>query len=423
MSAKRNLFLSNEARLLTLSKEAHDCLTQNILPFWLKNMQDKKRGGWFGRMTGRGRIEKDAPRGSILYARLLWTFSAAYRILGGKELLDAATMTKEYILKYFADREYGGTFWSVTAQGEPLDTKKQFYAQGFMLYGFSEYARATGDEEALRFAVQIFDIIELHAWDDDYGGYIEACSHDWQPIADMRLSAKDENYPKSQNTHLHIIEPYTNLLRLLQETDPESEYARKVSAAVGRLVSLFIDHILNSKTHHLDLFFDMDWTRRSTTESYGHDIECSWLLHEAALVLADKAILNKVEPIVREVAKASEKGLQTDGSMIYEGEPDGSHFDRDRHWWVQAEAVVGFFNLYQHFGNKAALDKALQLWEYIKNRLIDQEHGEWYWSIREDGSVNLDEDHAGFWKCPYHNGRMCLELIERIDTMLGTLKS
>ena len=312
------------------------------------------------------------------------------------------------------DREYGGTFWSVTADGQPLDTKKQFYAQGFMLYGFSEYARLTGDEEALQMAVHLIDIIERHAWDDDYGGYIEACTRDWQPIADMRLSAKDENYPKSQNTHLHVIEPYTNLLRLLQETNPESEYAGKVSAAVERLVSLFTDHILNPETHHLDLFFDMDWTRRSTTESYGHDIECSWLLHEAALVLGDKAILNKVEPIAREVALASEKGLQPDGSMIYEGEPDGTHFDRDRHWWVQAEAVVGFFNLYQHFGDKAALDKALRLWSYIKNRLIDHERGEWYWSIREDGSVNLNDDHAGFWKCPYHNGRMCLEILERL---------
>lgn len=155
----------------------------------------------------------------------------------------------------------------------------------------------------------------------------------------------------------------------------------------------------------------------STTESYGHDIECSWLLHEAALVLADARILNKVDPVVKEVAKASEKGLQPDGSMIYEGEPDGSHFDRDRHWWVQAEAVVGFFNLYQHFGDESALDKVLGLWNYIKDHLIDHEHGEWYWSIHEDGSVNLDDDHAGFWKCPYHNGRMCLELIERIDAM------
>ena len=198
MPAKSQLFLSNETVLRTLSHEVHECLTQNILPFWLNNMLDKKRGGWYGRMTGQGVTEKDAPRGAILYARLLWTFSAAYRVLGGKVLLDAATMTKEYILNYFADRQYGGTFWSVTANGEPSDTKKQFYAQGFMLYGFSEYARATGDEEALRFAVQLFDIIENHAWDGNKGGYIEACKRDWQPIDDMRLSAKDENYPLGQ---------------------------------------------------------------------------------------------------------------------------------------------------------------------------------------------------------------------------------
>ena len=422
MTAKSHLFLSNETILRTLCREVHECLTQNILPFWLNNMLDAKQGGWYGRMTGKGLIEENAPRGAILYARLLWTMSAAYRVLSDRSYLDAATMTKDYIIEHFMDKEYGGTFWSVTADGQPLDTKKQFYAQGFMLYGFTEYVRATGDEEAMQIAFQLFDIIETHAWDINYGGYIEASKRDWQPIADMRLSAKDENYPKSQNTHLHIIEPYTNLLRCVINNKEEKMQA-SIKDAAKKLIYIFTSHILNPNTHHLDLFFDMDWTRRSTTESYGHDIECSWLLHEAAHVLGDSNILNKVEPIVCEVAKASEKGLQADGSMIYEGEPDGSHFDRDRHWWVQAEAVVGFFNVYQHFGDEMALDKALLLWGYIKNRLIDHEHGEWYWSIHEDGSVNLNDDHAGFWKCPYHNGRMCLELIERIDTMLGTLKS
>ncbi|MBR6169398.1 MAG: AGE family epimerase/isomerase [Bacteroidaceae bacterium] len=408
--------------LRTLCREVHECLTQNILPFWLNNMLDAKQGGWYGRMTGKGLIEENAPRGAILYARLLWTMSAAYRVLSDRSYLDAATMTKDYIIEHFMDKEYGGTFWSVTADGQPLDTKKQFYAQGFMLYGFTEYVRATGDEEAMQIAFQLFDIIETHAWDINYGGYIEASKRDWQPIADMRLSAKDENYPKSQNTHLHIIEPYTNLLRCVINNKEEKMQA-SIKDAAKKLIYIFTSHILNPNTHHLDLFFDMDWTRRSTTESYGHDIECSWLLHEAAHVLGDSNILNKVEPIVCEVAKASEKGLQADGSMIYEGEPDGSHFDRDRHWWVQAEAVVGFFNVYQHFGDEMALDKALLLWGYIKNRLIDHEHGEWYWSIHEDGSVNLNDDHAGFWKCPYHNGRMCMELIERIEAMLGTLKS
>ncbi len=394
-----------------LSREAYECLTQNILPFWLDNMLDTKRGGWYGQMTGKGRVEKEAPRGAILYARLLWTFSAAYRVLKHTEYLNAATMTKDYILAHFMDKEHGGTYWSVTADGQPLDTKKQFYAQGFMLYGFSEYARATGNEEALQTSVELFNIIENHAWDNEFGGYIEACKRDWQPIEDMRLSAKDENFPKSQNTHLHIIEPYTNLLKAGID---------KAAPTVKKLISIFTDRILNPKTHHLDLFFSMDWKRMSTMESYGHDIECSWLLHEAALVLGHTDILNKVEPVVREVAKASEKGLQPDGSMIYEGEPDGTNFDHDRHWWVQAEAVVGFFNLYQHFDDEVALDKALRCWQYIKEHLIDHTHGEWYWSIRNDGSINFDDDHAGFWKCPYHNGRMCMELIERIDAMLNT---
>jgi mannobiose 2-epimerase len=405
----QNRKTAEAAVLGTLRDDAMACLTRNILPFWLENMQDRERGGWYGRMTGDGHLQKDAPRGAILYARLLWTMSAAYRVLADRACLEAATMTKRYILEHFLDREHGGTYWSLTADGQPLDTKKQFYAQGFMLYGFSEYARATGDGEALQTALQLYGLIERHAWDSRYGGYTEACTRQWQPIADMRLSAKDENYPKSQNTHLHIIEPYTNLLRCLSERGQADDARSALQASVRRLITLFTTRILRPETFHLDLFFDMDWTRKSTTESYGHDIECSWLLHEAALVLADPDVLSQVEPIVRKVAKASEKGLQPDGSMAYESG------DNDRHWWVQAEAVVGFLNLYQHFGDRAALQKALRLWEYVKANLIDHNRGEWYWSIRADGSVNLDDDHAGFWKCPYHNGRMCLEILERLE--------
>ena len=199
-----------------------------------------------------------------------------------------------------------------------------------------------------------------------------------------------------------------------QTIEPETimNFELCIMNSVRSLLSLFTDHILNPATHHLDLFFAMDWTRMSTAESYGHDIECSWLMHEAAMVLADARVIKEVEPVVREVATASEKGLLSSGAMIHESG------DADLHWWVQAEAVVGFFNLYQHFGDEAALTKALGVWSFIQEHLIDYENGEWYWSVREDGRVNLDDDHAGFWKCPYHNGRMCLELIERIGSML-----
>lgn len=394
-------------KLVLFKKEMQDVLTGNILPFWIDKMVDHENGGFYGRIDGHGNLHADAEKGGILNARILWTFSAAYRVLGKSEYLEMATRAKDYIIAHFIDREYGGTYWSLDYKGNPKDTKKQFYAIGFMIYGLSEYVRATGDKEALDYAIQLFECIEEHSLDVIYNGYIEACTREWGEIADMRLSVLDANYPKSQNTHLHIIEPYANLYRVWKD--------ERLEKALRNMINIFTDKILNPETNHLDLFFEKDWTRGAGhLESYGHDIECSWLMHEAALVLGDAEVLKKVEEIVPLVAKASEKGLNPDGSMIHEANLDTGHVDDDLHWWVQAEAVVGFYNIYQHFGDESALDKSLQCWQYIKDNLIDYEGGEWYWSRRPDGTLNLDDDKAGFWKCPYHNGRMCLEIIERI---------
>ena len=394
-------------KLVLFKKEMQDVLTGNILPFWIDKMVDHENGGFYGRIDGHGNLHADAEKGGILNARILWTFSAAYRVLGKSEYLEMATRAKDYIIAHFIDREYGGTYWSLDYKGNPKDTKKQFYAIGFMIYGLSEYVRATGDKEALDYAIQLFECIEEHSLDGIYNGYIEACTREWGEIADMRLSDLDANYPKSQNTHLHIIEPYANLYRVWKD--------ERLEKALRNMINIFTDKILNPETNHLDLFFEKDWTRGAGhLESYGHDIECSWLMHEAALVLGDAEVLKKVEEIVPLVAKASEKGLNPDGSMIHEANLDTGHVDDDLHWWVQAEAVVGFYNIYQHFGDESALDKSLQCWQYIKDNLIDYEGGEWYWSRRPDGTLNLDDDKAGFWKCPYHNGRMCLEIIERI---------
>ena len=394
-------------KLVLFKKEMQDVLTGNILPFWIDKMVDHENGGFYGRIDGHGNLHADAEKGGILNARILWTFSAAYRVLGKSEYLEMATRAKDYIIAHFIDREYGGTYWSLDYKGNPKDTKKQFYAIGFMIYGLSEYVRATGDKEALDYAIQLFECIEEHSLDVIYNGYIEACTREWGEIADMRLSVLDANYPKSQNTHLHIIEPYANLYRVWKD--------ERLEKALRNMINIFTDKILNPETNHLDLFFEKDWTRGAGhLESYGHDIECSWLMHEAALVLGDAEVLKKVEEIVPLVAKASEKGLNPDGSMIHEANLDTGHVDDDLHWWVQAEAVVGFYNIYQYFGDESALDKSLQCWKYIKDNLIDYEGGEWYWSRRPDGTLNLDDDKAGFWKCPYHNGRMCLEIIERI---------
>ena len=418
----------------TLKAEVKDVLENNILSFWLNNMVDEENGGFYGQMTGEGEMVKTADKGAILNARILWSFSAAYRVLRKPEYLEAATRAKDYILDHFIDREYGGTYWSLDYKGEPKDTKKQFYAIGFMIYGLSEYARATGDREALDYAIELYECIEEHSLDRLYNGYIEACTREWGEMEDMRLSELDANYPKSQNTHLHIIEPYTNLYRCLKEmqaaescnyvpaigavlpigiTVPQ-ETIDRVEASLRNIISIFTDNILNPQTHHLDLFFDMDWTHRAgQLESYGHDIECSWLMHEAALVLGDEKVLRKVEEIVRQVAKASEKGLNADGSLNHEANLDTGYIDTDRHWWVQAENVVGWINIYQYFGDESALQKALRCWHYISDNLIDREGGEWWWSRDPEGNINRRDDKAGFWKCPYHNSRMCLEIIER----------
>ena len=420
--------------IIQLRTEMQDVLENNILPFWLNQMQDVENGGFYGRMDGHMQLHPEAEKGAILNARILWSFSAAYRVLGHLVYLEAAKRAYTYFVDHFIDSEYGGIYWSVDYMGQPLDTKKQFYAIGFAIYGLSEYARATGDREALDYALLLYDCIEEHAFDRENNGYMEACTREWGEIADMRLSELDANYPKSQNTHLHILEAYTNLLRCLKDLHAQEscdyvpvigsvlpigitipmETIVAVEVSLRNLIDIFTDKILNPKTHHLDLFFEMDWTRGAGhLESYGHDIECSWLLHEAALVLGDKKLLTKVEPIIQMIAEASAKGLKPDGAMIHEANLDTGHIDEDLHWWVQTENVVGGLNIYQHFGDEKALQRAVACWEYIKRNLIDYEPGEWFWSRYKDGTRNLEDDHAGFWKCPYHNSRMCLEAIER----------
>lgn len=389
----------------TLRKEVTEELEGNILPFWMNKMTDRERGGFYGRISGEDVLMPDEPKGAILNARILWTFSAAYRLLKKPEYLATATRAKRYLLDFFYDKQFGGIYWSVDCEGNPLDTKKQIYALGFAIYGLSEYARATGDEEALEYAIRLFEVIEKYSFDAEKNGYVEALTRDWQPIADMRLSDKDENEKKTMNTHLHILEPYANLYRVWKNG--------RLKTQLKNLIELFVTKILDTQTYHLNLFFEDDWTNKYHLISYGHDIEASWLIHEAALVLGDETVLKQIEPVIVRIARAADEGLNADGSMTYERFSDKGETDRELHWWVQAENVVGHLNLYQHFGDEEALSTALRCWQFIKDKLIDRENGEWYWSRFADGSINRNDDKAGFWKCPYHNGRMCLEINER----------
>lgn len=389
----------------TLKKEMKQCLEDNILRYWIDKVTDNEHGGYYGRVDGHDQVHPEAEKGAILNGRILWAFSAAYRVLKKQEYLDAATRAKDYILDHFVDKEYGGVYWSLDCEGKPLDTKKQTYAIGFVIYGLSEYARATGDKPSLDTAIKLYHDIEAHAYDAINGGYVEALTRKWNPIADMRLSDKDENGAKTMNTHLHVIEPYTNLYRVWP--------SKELRESIHRLLDVFTDKLYNKETHHLDLFFDNEWHGRRNIESYGHDIEATWLLWETALVLGEDDVKTKLKPIVVDLAKAADEGLQPDGSMIYEHWKDTGKTDRQRQWWVLCENVIGHANLYQYFHDTSALKVAKDCWTFIDKHLVDHVNGEWHWAIDDNGKINLVDDKAGFWKCPYHNSRMCLEIIER----------
>ncbi len=370
------------------SLEFRDILTTNILPYWLR-LQDKEHGGFYGQVLADETVVRNANKGAILYGRILWTFSAAYRTLGNKEYLEAAVNAKNYILKHFIDKQYGGVYWELDYLGNPVNDRKQFYALGFIIYGLTEYIRATGDTSVLQTAIDLYHYIETHAWDNQKGGYVEATQRDGSPISDFRLSEKDVNAPKSQNTHLHILEPYTNLYCVW----PTEELRQSII----RMIAVFKNHIVQP-SGHLGLFFDYDWKPMNNAHSCGHDIEFSWLLDEACEVIG----VNEDE-LVQKVASAAKEGLQPNGLM------EGT-------WWEQCETIIGFMNIYLRFGGEEHKLIAQRCWEATQQYFIDHEHGEWWEYPNLQSSIfnspsGIQSDKAGFWKCPYHNSRLCLQLI------------
>lgn len=390
-----------------IKQEIYDELTKNILPFWMERMVDEKNGGFFGQINGENKLVSEAPKGGILNARILWTFSSAVLNLKNSQYLKFAERAKNYILNHFFDAENGGTYWMLHADGTPADTKKQIYSQAFFIYALTELHRASGDEECLSKAKDLFHLIEKHSFDSEKNGYFEAYSRDWQLLDDLRLSEKDANEKKTMNTHLHILEAYTNLYRVWKDENLEKQ--------LQNLIELFLTKIINPRTHHLDLFFDEDWNCKSTIISYGHDIECAWLLNEAAEVLGNENLLNRVFKETLLVTEASSEGIQSNGGLINEKNYQTGHTDKNFDWWPQAEGMVGFFHAFQQTKNEYYALRTASLWSFIQENIIDHDGGEWFWSVTETGIKNTKDDKAGFWKCPYHNSRMCLEMIRRIE--------
>lgn len=405
---------------LELRDQIEQELRQNILPFWMKYPIDYENGGFYGAITNDLKILNDVPRSLVLCARILWSFSAAYRRYLDDDYLKIADHAFQYLTTRFWDARYGGYYWMLDHSGQPLDDRKQTYGQGFALYGLSEYAMALKAGGALdrslavlQWAKDLFNLLQEHAYDPVYGGYIEARRRDWGAQDDLRLSEKEPNVVKSMNTMLHIVEPLTNLVRAWD--DPASR------RALEKALTDFLDHVINPQTCTTHLFFDMDWSVLGDHISFGHDIEASWLLVEAAQVSGNPALIERASILAVQMAEAASRAIEPDGSLVYEASPQGFTIV-EKHWWAQAEGMVGFFNAAQLAARTDQVEKftsiAFGLWDYIDSKVIDRHHGDWFKRLSRDGKpiINDTSYKVGPWDCPYHHVRACLEMIHRLES-------
>ncbi len=377
-----------------------------ILPWWMENMPDDKNGGFLGGRDHFNHPESESPKGLILNARILWAFSAVYRLDPRREYLEMAGRAYRYIIAFFRDPDYPGYFWSLNPDGTLLNGKKQIYAHAFVMYAMTEYHAASGPEEALQEAANLYELIEARAFDREKNGYFEAFSREWEETGDLRLSSIDLNEKKTMNTHLHVIEAYSRLLRHKKN--------ERLKGSVDNLLGIFSTRIINADSGHLNLFFDEDWNLRSGDVSFGHDIEASWLLQEAAESTGDKQNIKKFRSLAQLISSAAVPAIVPGGGIIHEYHEDTSKNTGEREWWAQAEGVVGFLNLYRNTGDEIFLDRALDLAGYIENHFVDRINGEWFYRVDKSGKPVTSYEKAGFWKCPYHTVRMCTEILERL---------
>jgi mannobiose 2-epimerase len=412
------------AEFQLLATNAERELRGNILPFWLKNARDQKHGGFHAFIGEDMSVRNDLPRGALLTCRILWTFSAAYRKYHDPEYLEMARWAYKDLITNFVDKQSGGLFWTIAADGKPLDAHKQIYVQVFGIYGLTEFYRATGEQRAddqtsaLDTAIAIYRLIEKNATDSKNGGYFDALDREWHRVDGAKGNLLGEA-PKSQNSHIHILEGFTNLLRVW----PDPGLRRRQR----ELIELTMKHIIDPHTHHLVLFMQEDWTPIGDEISYGHDIELSWLLVEAAEELGDPVLLARTKEMALAIAQVTNaEGVDRDGGVYNEGNPHGPT-NTNKEWWEQAEAAVGFLNAYEISGDPQDFAHSLRSWNFIQENFVDRVHGDWHNTLRRDCTPILSfttRDGRTFpsakqniWKCPYHNSRCCLELIERTNRL------
>ncbi len=405
---------AKDERADRLTEMARKELTGNILPFWMKHSVDNENGGFYGALTREGKPVANAEKCLILNARLVWTFASAYRILKDDCYRVLAMRAYDYLCEYFFDKKYGGAYFMLDAKGVPTDTKKFVYGQAFCIYALSEYYRATGDVASRDKAVEIFKLIEKYGYDAQVGGYREMLSRDWtyeRAAQTSRINPNPES-ARTMNTQLHLIEAYTALLRVM----PSNALVR---TKVREHLNIFLNRIYDPKTRHLKMFFRDDWSSTTDAVSFGHDIEAAWLMTESADVLGDKDMKAKVKVVALAMSDACLKeSIEPDGSMIYEYVPSTQERSKTRTWWVQAETVVGFLNAWQLGGEERFLNASLNAFKYIDRYFVDKEYGEWWTRLGDGGKVLPGYLHkVDTWKGPYHNARMCYEILERLNAV------
>ncbi|AOC95705.1 Cellobiose 2-epimerase [Flavobacterium anhuiense] len=391
---------------LKLLKSELTAELNSILNYWSERTIDDQNGGFVGQIDFNDQLILNAEKGSVLNARILWTFSASYKTTKNENHKKLAERAFEFLATYFYDTQFGGLFWSINEDKTPKDTKNQIYALAFAIYGLSEFYSITKEEKALEIAKNLYLKIQEHSYDPVNKGYFEAFTRDWQPIEDLRLSAKDANEKKTMNTHLHIIEAYANLYKVWKDEN--------LLATIIELLETIEKYFINTETGHLRLFFDENWKEKPDVISYGHDIEAAWLLQQCAEISGNETLIENYKKHAIQIAEVTKEGLDADGGLWYEFDAEKDELIAEKHWWPQAEALIGFYNAYQLTGKVEYLDIVYKNWKFIKKQIIDPQNGEWFWGVYEDYSV-MQKDKAGFWKCPYHNSRACLELIRRIE--------
>lgn len=394
--------------MVLMREEIRQHLTEKLIPFW-RSLRDDGHGGYYGYVGFDLAVDRQAEKGCILNSRILWFFANAYMALAkegitSEDLLEEARHAYRFLTEHCIDKKCGGIYWSMNYDGTPKDTTKHTYNQAFAIYALSSYYDASGDTQALNYAFSLFRLIEDKCTDER--GYLEAFTREFAPQSNEKLSENGVMAERTMNTLLHVFEAYTELYRVTGDAD--------VRERLYWILDVFADKVYNPALRRQEVFFDGDYNSLIDLHSYGHDIETAWLIDRGVEVLGDEAYEKKMSVITRTL---TEQIYQTafDGHSLA-NECEKGVVDEKRVWWVQAEAIVGFLNGCQKDeGQKKYLQAATAVWEYIKARLIDpRENSEWYWYVDRDGRPAEDEPIVEPWKCPYHNGRMCMEVMRRL---------